>query len=159
MNDFNNKVKGLTSKKATQIPVTAQTQRRGKYSVNIVCAQGNRKSITLSMALSDQLALSEDVYITLYGDDGCIVLSPAPISEYSVKCSFSNEKSRIIYNSTLVHFIAETFELDYTIRTSMSFSQVLFDTMSGISVAVVMLREPVPSSDIVAEGQVSDYDG
>lgn len=159
MNDFAKKVAGLTSKKATQIPVTAQTQRRGKYSVNIVCAKGNRKSVTLSKALADQLALIDHVYITVYKEDGCIILSPSSVNEYSANCSFSNDKDRMIYNALLVHFIADTFELDYTAKTSMSFSTIHFDSIDDMPIAVVMMRnDVVTDAGDTSEGQVLDSD-
>ena len=49
----------LANAKATKIPTTAQTRRGGgKYSVNLVCAKGNRKSLTVSKKLAEELALT-----------------------------------------------------------------------------------------------------
>ena len=56
MYDSKNMVNDLTTKKAIAIPASVQTQRGGQYSVNIVCAKNNRKSIKLTKKLADKLA-------------------------------------------------------------------------------------------------------
>ena len=66
MYDSAEKVINLTSKKATKIPATAQTSKGGAYSLNIVCAKGNRKSISLSKKLAEKLSLSSNVFVTAY---------------------------------------------------------------------------------------------
>lgn len=129
----------LAAKKATAIPTTAQTKRGGAYSVNLVCAKNNRKSLTLTKKLSDALQLSTYVYITVYADDGSIALSSDSIDDNSVKYSFSNETDHIVYNANLVRFIAEAFALDYTNRTSYSFNDITFGSTNGIAYAEVIL--------------------
>ncbi len=131
----------LADAKATIIPTTAQTRRGGgKYSVNLVCAKRNRKSLTVSKKLAEELALTTGVYITVYAENGWIALSPAAIDEDSVSYSFSNEKDRIVYNAALVHFLAETFDLDYENCTSHSFSNIVFVTLQGIKTAIVVMN-------------------
>lgn len=145
MSTINAMVPSLNQKKATAIPTTAQTKRGGAYSVNLVCAKGNRKSLTLSKKLAEHLTLTTSVYITVYGNDGSIALSPAPIDENSVKYNFSNDRDFIVYNAALVQFIAEIFELDYTSRTSMSFRDIKFGTVNDTPIAEVILKEVPPS--------------
>ena len=131
----------LADAKATRIPTTAQIRRGGgKYSVNLVCAKGNRKSLTVSKKLAEELALTTDVYITVYADNGWIALSSAAIDEDSVSYSFSNNKDRIVYNAALVHFLAETFGLDYENYTSHSFGNIVFNTFQGIKTAIVVMN-------------------
>ena len=109
---MNNQTTSLANAKATRIPTTAQNRRGGgKYSVNLVCAKGNRKSLTVSKKLAEELALKNDVYITVYADNGLIALSSAAIDEDSVSYSFSNDKDRIVYNAALAYFLADTFDL------------------------------------------------
>ena len=138
MSTMNNQTTSLANAKATRIPTTAQT-RGGKYSVNLVCAKGNRKSLTVSKKLAEELALTTGVYITVYADNGWIALSPAEIDEDSVSYSFSNDKDRIVYNAALVHFLAETFGLDYENCTSHSFGNIVFNTFQGIKTAIVIM--------------------
>ena len=140
MSNIKNQTTCLANAKATRIPTTAQTKRGGKYSVNLVCAKGNRKSLTVSKKLAEELALTTDVYVTVYADNGWIALSPAAIDEDSVSYSFSNDKDRIVYNAALAYFLAETFELDYAKHTSYSFSNVVFDTIQGIKAAIVVMN-------------------
>ncbi len=130
MSNITTTASSLAAKKATAIPTTAQTKRGGAYSVNLVYAKGSRKSLTLSKKLAEHLTLSTDVYITVYGNDGSIALSPTPIDDNSVQYSFSNNRDFIIYNAALVQFIAETFALDYTSRTSMSFRDIKLGTIN-----------------------------
>lgn len=131
----------LANAKATKIPTTAQTRRGGgKYSVNLVCAKGNRKSLTVSKKLAEELALTTVVYVTVYAENGCIALSPAAIDEDSVSYSFSNDKDRIVYNAALAHFLADTFDLDYKTHTSHSFNNVEFEAIQGIKTAIVVMN-------------------
>lgn len=147
MSTISTTASSLTAKKATAIPTTAQIQRGGAYSVNLVCANHNRKSLTLTKKLADALQLTAGVHITLYADDGSIALSPAPIDDNSVWCKFSNEKDHIVYNSNLVRFIAETFALDYTKRTSYSFNNIAFGSDNGVTYAeVIMTDKPLVAS-------------
>lgn len=150
MNNFAEKVISLTSKKATRIPATAQSSRGGAYSVNIVCAKGNRKSLTLSKKLAEKLALPENVFVTVYDTEGYIALSPAAIDPDSVAYKFSNATDYIVYNAALVQFLAETFNLDYTQRTSISFRDIEFATSGDTPVAIVTLKKivsPITSTE------------
>ena len=141
MSITNHQTISLANAKATRIPTTAQTRRGGgKYSVNLVCAKGNRKSLTISKKLAEELALTTGVYITVYAETGWIALSSSAINDDSVSYSFSNDKDRIVYNAALVHFLAETFDLNYEKRTSYSFSNVTFDTVQGIKTAIVVMN-------------------
>ena len=158
MSVTNYSASSLAAKKATAIPTTAQIKRGGAYSVNIVCAKNNRKSLTLTKKLADALELSADVYITVYADDGCIALSPAPIDENSAKFSFSNAKDHIVYNANLVCFIAETFTLDYTGRTSMSFKNIKFGSVNGVRYAEVILSETTAGTLSISESEQKDED-
>lgn len=152
MSAINNTASSLAAKKATVIPTTAQSQRGGVYSVNLVCAKSNRKSLTLTKKLADALQLSTNVYITVYADDGCIALSPESIDDNSVKYSFSNEVNHIVYNANLVRFIAETFSLDYSSRTSLSFNNIKFGTVNGTAYAEVIITD----KQVVASGATED---
>lgn len=166
MSTINAMVPSLNQKKATVIPTTAQTKRGGAYSVNLVCAKNNRKSLTLTKKLADALQLSTYVYITVYADDGSIALSSASINENSVQFSFSNETDHIVYSANLVRFIAETFALDYTNRTSYSFNNVTFSTTNGVAYAEVLLAKKSDAtpctteagSEVETEAETEEFD-
>ena len=54
MSNIKNQTTCLANAKATRIPTTAQIRRGGgKYSVNLVCAKGNRKSLAVSKKLAE----------------------------------------------------------------------------------------------------------
>ena len=154
MKDFENKVSSLTDKKATRIPATAQISRGGAYSLNIVCAKGNRKSMTLSKKLAEKLALTENVFVTVYDTEGYITLSNASIDPDSVAYKFSNARDYIVYNAALVQFLAEIFELDYTPKTSRSFRDIEFATISDTPVAIVTLKNVVAKEENINEDEV-----
>ena len=151
------KVINLTSKKATKIPATAQTSKGGAYSLNIVCAKGNRKSISLSKKLAEKLSLSSNVFITAYDTEGYIVLSNTAIDHESVSYKFSNAKDYIVYNAALVQFLAETFYLDYAQRTSISFRDIEFSNIEDINVAIITLKKVDTKEEInTDENQAQD---
>ena len=141
MNNSTEKVISLTSKKATRIPVTAQISRGRAYSLNIVCAKGNRKSMSLSKKLAEKLALTSNVFVTVYDTEGYIALSNMAIDPDSAAYKFSNATDYIVYNAALVQFLVETFELDYTQRTSISFRDIEYTTYDDIPVAIVTIKK------------------
>ena len=157
MKDFENKVSSLTDKKATRIPATAQISRGGAYSLNIVCAKDNRKSISLSKKLAEKLVLASNVFVTVYDTEGYIALSSAAIDSDSVAYKFSNSTDHIIYNAALVRFLTEIFELDYTSKTSHSFRNIEFATINDTHVAIVTLKKmDVNEEEIVDEDEIQD---
>lgn len=156
MNNSTEKVISLTSKKATRIPVTAQTSRGGAYSLNIVCAKGNRKSMSLSKKLAEKLALTSNVFVTVYDTEGHIALSNMAIDPDSAAYKFSNATDYIVYNAALVQFLAETFNLDYTQRTSISFRDIEFATSGDTPVAIVTLKKMAPPTTSTEEEEDAD---
>lgn len=153
-NNFNSAIVG---KKATRIPATAQTSKGGAYSLHIVCAKGNRKSISLSKKLAEKLSLSSNVFITAYDTEGYIVLSNTAIDHESVSYKFSNAKDYIVYNAALVQFLAETFYLDYAQRTSISFRDIEFSNIEDINVAIITLKKVDTKEEInTDENQAQD---
>lgn len=151
MTTFNTFNVAVSDKISTAIPTSAQSQRGGAFSVNIVCAKNNRKSITLTKKLADALQLTTDVYVTVYANDGSIALSQTPIDENSAQYSFSNDSNHIVYNANLVRFIAETFALDYTKKTSMSFKNIKFGSANGVAYAEVILTQKTTSPPCTVE--------
>ena len=151
MYDSKNMVNDLTTKKAIAIPASVQTQRGGQYSVNIVCAKNNRKSIKLTKKLADKLGLKESVFVTVYRDDVIITLSSVAINEYSSEFSFSNANDFIVYNAPLVYFLAETFKLNYEGVTSMAFRKIEFNYVENNIVAEVTMKPEIhkPSNDVI----------
>ena len=52
----------------------------------------------------------------------------------------SNKGKGIIYNTELVRTIAETFSLDFSNKTSMSFNKVKIESIDGVVTAFVKIK-------------------
>ena len=85
------------------------------------------------------------------------MLSNTAIDHESVSYRFSNSKDHIVYNAALVQFLAETFDLDYTQRTSISFRDIEFSNIEDINVAIITLKKVDTKEEInTDENQAQD---
>ncbi len=151
-NDFNAAISG---KKATPITPSARTGR-SKYSVTIVCSKRNGKRVTFTSALATRLKLIDTVFVTAYANDGFIVLGATPFNESSSAFSLSGDDMKIAYSSALVHFLIETFHLEYGGHVSKSFGDISFNDDPDAPMA--MLKFPTPSISIESEVATDDTD-
>ena len=109
----------------------------GKYSVSVVNSDGNGKRITLSKALRDKLQLSDSISMVPLKKERVLMMAKALPFESASNIQLNSSNGRISYNAGAVKLIVDTFGLDYSNRTSMSFSDIEFDTHEGMTVAIV----------------------
>ena len=150
MNKFNAAISG---KKATPITPSARTGH-SKYSVTIVCSERNGKRVTFTSALAKKLKLIDTIFVTAYADDGFIILGATPFNEASSAFNLSGDAMKITYSSGLVHFLIETFHLEYGGHVSKSFGDISFNDAPDAPMAI--LKFPTPSISVKSEEESHD---
>ena len=111
-----------------------------KYSVAIV-NNINGKRVTISKALSSDLSLNSSAYFLPVEVTGQLMISSAPIGDKSACCSLSGSDKKICYNASLVKALTDVFKLDFSNKTSCSFSEVSIDNSTNNTVAIVTLKK------------------
>ncbi len=124
---------------------------RGKYSVGIVCSEKNGKRISLTASLASKLNIDSEMFITSYGSNGFIVLSSSKLNEQSVQYTVKGKDKKIAYNASLVHYLIDTFNLNFEGHVSRSFDNIQFNTDPTNPMAMVIFLVP----DNTEEGEVN----
>lgn len=119
-----------------------------KLSVSIV-NNINGKRITISKSLSESLSLSTSAYFLPVEETSQLLISAAPIGEQSTPVALSDKGKKICYNSKFVQKLSACFKLDFTDKTSMSFTEIEINTSTEHSVAVVNIT---PTTSDTIEG-------
>ena len=117
--------------------ITANTN--GDYSFGIVNSEANGKRVSISKNLSKKLELTETLAILPMIEDGVVLLAkelPFPATSH---VSVRGKDKKIAYSASLVKLLTEVFTLEYSARTSMSFSDIDFDTVDDMPVAIVKI--------------------
>ena len=107
-----------------------------KYSISIV-NNINGKRVAISKALSIDLLLDGTAYFLPVEETGQLLISASPIGDKSSSSSLSGAEKKISYNASLVKMLTEAFKLDFSDKTSCSFSDITIDTSTGNAVAIV----------------------
>ena len=120
--------------------ITANTN--GDYSFGIVNSESNGKRVSISKSLSIKLELTDNLAILPMIDDGVVLLAKELPFPATSRVSIRGKEKKIAYSASLVHLLTEAFGLDYSARTSMSFSDIDFDTIDKVieNVITVALR-------------------
>lgn len=113
--------------------------QRSTLSINIVNSVHNGKRITLSKGLLEALSEPESIQFMTSKDDGVLIIGKNLGVKNSFK--FSETNPCVIYCSGLVNSITEEFELSYTNKTSMSFSDIEIDDNDGEPVAIIKMKD------------------
>ncbi len=109
----------------------------GKHSLSIV-NNINGKRITLSKTLSADLNVTDEVYFLPVPSENTLIVSSKSISSKSASCPTSGQDGKkICYAAGVVKMITETFALDYSNVTSLSFNNIGFDMIKGQKVALI----------------------
>jgi len=117
------------SKAAQSVSNGGKGGGRGKPSLNICCAEGNRKSIKLSKSLYEGLfgEIDEDSdprELQVLRDGMNLYLSEE-FPEDTDSFPFSSATSLMVYNAALVFWMVDAFNLDFSKgRTSRSFQNI-----------------------------------
>ena len=113
----------------------------GDFSFGIVNSESNGKRVSVSKSLSKKLELTDNLAILPMIEDGVVLLAkelPFPATSH---VSIRGKDKKIAYSASLVQLLTEVFALDYSARTSMSFSDIDFDTVDDVPVAIVTIRD------------------
>ena len=109
-----------------------------KYSVSLV-NNINGKRISISKALSADLSLGSTAYFLPVEETSQLLISASPIGAMSSCSSLSGAEKKISYNASLVKMLTEAFKLDFSDKTSCSFSDITIDNSTGHAVAIVKI--------------------
>lgn len=140
--------KNISGKTATT-PTCSVRARRGKYSVGIVCSPNNGKRVTLSASLAEKLKLSDTVFFTVYEEDRVAILSTHSLDDASVEATLKGEGMKIAYNSSLVHFLIDTFEMDFGSHVSTAFHDIVFNEDPNDPQAILIFPEHIKLGETV----------
>ena len=157
MKNFAEIYQNLNDKTATTIPQASRSSR-GKYSLGIVCSEKNGKRITLTASLANFLKLSDKVFVTVYADDNIIILSPTAINEYSVEAKLNGDEGKIAYNAGLVHFLIDTFKLDYQNTVSKAFHDFSFNDDPNNPMAILTFPKAQANNETTEEAEDENFD-
>ncbi len=108
-------------------------------SLSIVNSDSNGKRLTTSKELTKKLNLTDTLYVVPNVEDNELYLSSVPMMDISSSGKLSGNDKKVCYSAGLVSLIVETFRLDYTGKTSMSFNNISFDELDEAPVAVVKI--------------------
>lgn len=128
--------------KAQNNSIAAVSVSNSKLSVSIV-NNINGKRFSISKALSETLNLEDTAYFLPVQETGQLLISAAPLGQYASKVTLSGTGKKICYNAALVQNLSACFKLDFSAKTSMSFTDIDIDTSTGQPVAVVSIAAPV----------------
>lgn len=141
MNNFNfDKI--INRSTADNISHSASRSGNGKYSFGIVCSEQNGKRVSLTASLASKLNIDSEMFITSYASNGFIVLSSSKLNEQSVKYTLRGKEKKTAYNASLVHYLIDTFHLNFEGHVSKSFGNIQFNTDPTNPMAMVIFFAP-----------------
>ncbi len=152
MKNFTEIYTNISGKTATNIPQAARSSR-GKYSLGIVCSEKNGKRLTLTASLAKALKLGDTLFITAYADDGIIILSSVAINECSLETNLKGDDGKISYNAGLVHFLINTFKLNYQNTVSKAFHDFSFNDDPNNPMAILTFPKAQANNETTEEAE------
>lgn len=138
----------INNKAASAISHSASCSGRGKYSFGIVCSDQNGKRVTLTSSFASRINLEDEMFVTSYADYGFIVISPTKLNESSAKYKLAGNDKKIAYNSGLVHYLRDTFALDFEGHVSRSYDNIEFNNDPDNPMAVVIFNQEKYESEV-----------
>lgn len=108
-------------------------------SISIVNSQGNGKRIAFSKKLTEELTLTDKIYMIPNTDDGELILSSVPIHDISSSGNLNGTTKKICYSAALVDLLVNAFNLNYKGKTSLSFNEISFEEYDDAKVAIVRM--------------------
>ena len=122
----------------------------GKYSVGIVNNK-NGKRITISAALGQALNLTDKAGFMIDTEAKELLIS----SSFSYKgaatvnVSGADGQKKIVYSAPIVEAVTRSFQLDFSVKTSMSFGDIYIETdeNTDLPYAVVKMQNTAGGTD------------
>ena len=116
------------------------------YSFGVVNSK-NGKRLTFSKALSKKLGLTETVDILPIIEEGILLVSADLPFEAASTGTVNKDERKICYGAALVALVTESFKLDFTGKTSMSFSDISIEDYEGQPFAFINIGKPEDDTD------------
>ena len=117
--------------RAVQLPKVAMSaSHNSRLSLNIVNSKRNGKRIKLSKGLALAAGITESAAMLPIKSEGLLMVAeklPYPAA-HPVNLK-DDEGAKIAYNYGMVALLTEVFDLDFSERTSMSFSDITIETL------------------------------
>lgn len=123
--------------KMMTINVPKTVSNTGKYSFGIVNSKKNGKRISFNKALSHALGLTDKVTLMPNAEDGKVVLCRDLVFPKAVEGTLRDDGSKICYNTAIVKMLSAEFFIDFSNRTSYTFTDIDIDEFNGYPVAIV----------------------
>jgi hypothetical protein len=152
MKTFIDVLNSISNKEATT-PTRSVRARRGKYSVGIVCSSKNGKRVTLSALLAEKLKLDDTVFFTVYREDRLAIISSHSLNSASFEATLKGKGMKIAYKSSLVHFLIDTFEMDFGPHVSTVFHDIVFNDDPDDPQAILSFPEHIKLGEAVTEAK------
>lgn len=135
----------ISEAQSSNVPQIFASATGGKYSFGVVNSRNNGKRVTLSKTLAKDLGI--------VGEENKLMLLPIPSkkvlllgtelpAELASVCFLKGEDKKISYSADIVKLVADSFQLDFDGRTSMSFADIEIDTTGATPVAIVNMDAP-----------------
>ena len=121
--------------RATKSKSTKKTIGEAGVCTVVNCLKNGNKRIVLASKLLKQLGEPTSVEIGIM-PNGIAIASSLPIDANSFQIRKQGAKS-VIYAGQLVNELVEEFNLDYSERTSITFSKVQYEDVNGICTAMI----------------------
>ncbi len=121
--------------RATKSKSTKKTIGEAGVCTVVNCLKNGNKRIVLASKLLKQLGEPTSVEIGIM-PNGIAIASSLPIDANSFQIRKQGAKS-VIYAGQLVNELVEEFNLDYSERTSITFSKVQYEDINGICTAMI----------------------
>ena len=109
----------------------------GKYSFGIVNSKNNGKRVTISKELAKALDLKDIAMFMPSGLDRKLVIGRTLPFPHAITGKLSGEDKKTCYLTSLVALLTEMYELDFSKHVSCTFGDITFDTINGVTVAIV----------------------
>lgn len=139
--DFNFKELFAEIETDDTLPMVSGNGGSNVLSFGVVNSESNGKRISISKALCEKLGLEKEAQIAIVPSKGVIVVAKELTSKNICKCKLRGERGRkISYNSGLVRTLTETFDLDFSKRTSITFTDIEVQLHDGEIFAIVYME-------------------
>ena len=143
--------KAMAQAAAANKNITITTASLGGFSFGIVNSRHNGKRLSFSKALVVALDLEGTVELLPAAADGVLFVAKKLPADISFEGKLSGEGKKLCYSGSLVALVTEAFKLDFSEKTSMSFSHVEIQDVDGIKVAAIHI--PMGESASTTEGE------
>lgn len=95
--------------------------------------------MSINKSLLDILRITDKVQVS-YSDDAIAIAKELPGNDNYFNVKISNNKGNI-YSAGLVSEITELYDLDFTDKVSITFNQIQYESIQGIDVAIVTIKQ------------------